>query len=567
MKNILAMLALSLAVSSVIAQPEPAARKTAAIQMHPLPQSVANNSTVTLHCGRHYFGTLNLNQRSNVTVRTEGNCGKASITPAQQVRGWTRQRGSIWVAPIAFLPAQVTWNDKPLALAHYPNKPWAKGTSSGPMRVQASMPNDDLAGATLVYRPEEWMIETRAIREYDNGAIVLGPKVGDAFDPKPETEFYVEGKLWMLDSPGEWAYHDGWLFVWPPDGQSPEGRIWAGPKANGIDADQSRNITIENVRVHTAMTGISAGDSGNLHVRNVEIANSAQDGIFAGGRGLLVDGARIVNSVRNGILGYYGITDVAVINSTIENTGMVGMPKRSKGGIAFEQASGTRVFNNKVLNSSYIGIRVHRNATVSNNLVDGACLVLSDCGGIYTFAPDRQPLEVRIEGNTVRNLAGRYAYAVYLDDSANGVTVSRNMLVNNPGGIEIHNGFNNVISDNVIADSGFEHILFNETGNDHVLRNRVVRNLFITGKKEATFRLWSGRGGRTNAQFAEFEDNVYVGPSANFAELQGTGMVSWSAWRSRMGQDARSKQEGNMEIGRERQRKWAGGATIGRMNP
>ncbi len=232
MKNRLAML-MALAVMAVLAMlavtptlvhgEEPGAGKRMAAksatgiaaqgpQLHPLPQSVASNSTVTLHCGRHYYGTLDLNRRSNVTVRTKGNCGKASISPAQPVRGWSRQRGNIWIAPVRFQPVQVSWNHKPLALAHHPNQPWAKGTSSGPTRLQARMPNEDLAGATVVYRPAEWMIETRSIREFDNGAIVLGPKVGDAIDPTPETEFYVEGKLWMLDTPGEWAYHDGWLF-------------------------------------------------------------------------------------------------------------------------------------------------------------------------------------------------------------------------------------------------------------------------------------------------------------------------------------------------------------------
>jgi hypothetical protein len=533
-------------------------------QLHPLPQSVAGNSTVTLHCGRQYYGTLDLSNRSNVTVRTEGSCGKASISPGQPVKGWGRQKGTIWIAPVASPPDIVTWNDKPLALAHFPNKPWAKGRSDSPSRIHAKLPSADLAGATVVYRPEEWMIETRKVLDYDNGAIVLGPKVGDAFDPKPETEFYVEGKLWMLDAPGEWAWQDGWLYLSTPDGQSPEGRVWAAPRANAVNAEHSRNITIENVRLHTATIGINAGDSANLHVRNVEISNLAQDGIFVGGSGLLVDSVKISNAVQNGILGYYGIREVAVINSTIENTGMVGMPKRSKGGITFEQSSAVRVQNNSVLNSSYIGIRVHKDAVVSNNIVDGACLRLSDCGGIYTFAPDKQALNVRIEGNTVRNLSGRYAYAVYLDDSANGVTVARNLLTKNPGALEIHNGYNNVITQNVFADSGYEQVLFNETGNDRVSRNRFSKNVFIGSGKVPNYRLWSNQDGKTNAQFAEYDDNLYVGSGENFAELQGTGIVNWSSWRRRLSQDVRSRLETNQDAGRAEARKWPAGAVQGK---
>ncbi len=538
-----------------------------AIQLHPLPQAVSSNSTISLHCGRQYYGTLDLNNRSNVTVRTEGSCGRAAISPGQPVKGWGRQKDNIWIAALPYPPAILTWNDKPLALAHYPNKPWARGRSDSPSRINAKLPSADLAGATVVYRPEEWMIETRTVAEYDNGAIVLAPKQGDAFDPKPDTEFYVEGKLWMLDSPGEWAWQDGWLYLWAPDGQSPQGRVWAAPRANGIDAEHSRNITIENVRIHTAAYGINAGDASNLHVRNVEISNLSQDGIFAGGRGLLVDSVKISNAMHNGILGFYGISDVAVINSSIENTGMVGMPKRSRGAISFEQSSGARVHNNRISNASYIGIRVHKDAVVTNNVVDRACQILSDCGGIYTFAPDKQALNVRIEGNTVRNLAGRYAYGVYLDDSANGVTVARNLLQKNPGALEIHNGYNNLITQNVMADSTHEHILFNETGKEYVSRNRILKNLFISSGKEVTYRLWSPRDGKTNAQFAQYEDNLYVGSGKNFAELAGKGVVDWSSWRSSLGQDVRSRLENNLDAGREQARKWQVGAAQGRASP
>src|SRR5690606_16868219 len=65
-----------------------------------LPTSVANGSTVELECGRLYRGSLNLNGKTNVSVRTNGACGKAVISPGQEITGWTRHGGNIWVAPI-----------------------------------------------------------------------------------------------------------------------------------------------------------------------------------------------------------------------------------------------------------------------------------------------------------------------------------------------------------------------------------------------------------------------------------------------------------------------------------
>lgn len=509
----------------------------------PLPAHVSNGSTVELQCGRTYGGTLDLKGKYRVTVRTVGDCGKAAITPAQPVADWARHQGNIWSAALRFEPAQVAIGDKALERAHFPNKPqtWAKGKSRNPATLEYRMPNGDLDGALLVYRPFDWMIETRPIADYKDGVVTLGPKTGDAFDPPEKVDFYVEGKLWMLDSPGEWAYANGRLYLWAPDGKSPEGRAWAAPASNGIDASDSRQVTIDGVRIFLAQVGIDGGNSNDLHILNSEIRNSGQDGIFAGGKGLLVDNAAIANSVQNGIYGYYGITDSVVTNSTITGTGTAGMPKRSKGGIVFEEASGQRIANNKVLQSSYIGIRVHRNALVANNLIDGACLVLTDCGGIYTFARDKQALNVRIEGNTVKNLAQRYAHGIYLDDHANGVVVTRNILAGNPGGLQVHNGFGNQIMHNVFSGSAYEHILFNDTGEGgHIRHNRVYGNTFISDRGGVTYRLWSVRDEEAARRFGQFNDNRYSSTPGDFAEVAGIGMLDFSGWKRRMKQDDRS---------------------------
>ncbi|QUS47104.1 hypothetical protein [Salmonella enterica] len=99
------------------------------------------------------------------------------------------------------------------------------------------MPSSDLAGATLVYRENDSVITSQPLK---------GNSVATSLP------FYVEGKLWMLDTPGEWAVSNGRLYVWAPDGLSPEGRVWAAPDSNGIDADNSKNITIDGVRIFAA---------------------------------------------------------------------------------------------------------------------------------------------------------------------------------------------------------------------------------------------------------------------------------------------------------------------------
>src|SRR5690606_28316297 len=119
-----------------------------------------------------------------------------------------------------------------------------------------------------------------------------------------------------------------------------------------------------------------------------------------------------------------------VRNSTIHASGNLGMPTNAHAAINLTAGNGAVVQGNRVTDSGYIGIRVFRDAVASGNTVDGACLVLTDCGGIFTSARDKLPLNTRIENNVIGNVGKeqRLAWGLYLGDYANGVTVSGNTV-------------------------------------------------------------------------------------------------------------------------------------------
>ena len=496
-----------------------ASRMTAATL--PVPGQISDGATVLLQCGVTYQGTLALNGKSGVIVKTEGTCGKAGISPRRVVTGWTRQKGSIYSAPIGFTPVQVSIGADLLSAAHWPNRAWAAST--------ARMPDGELAGATLVVLANQSVIQTKTL---------TGQRISAA------TPFYVEGKLWMLDGPGEWAVQEGRLYVWSPDGRSPEGRAWASPDANGINADGSHGVVIDGIAIFSATDGISANGATNLTVRNTDISNSYRDGIWASGsNGLQVHGSSISNTRRNGIDGWYGITGAVIANTAVSNTGMVGMPTASDGAIMFGAGAHNRIDNVRVRESAYHGINVmhNRNSLVRNSVVDGACRRLTDCGAIYTSARDRQPLDLLIEGNTISNNAGRDVIGVYLDDHANGVTVHRNLFVNNQRGLVIHDGFNNIVSDNMFSSSVVLHIgLAQSSGRIHHVR--ISGNTFISTSGEQTFNL---EGGANYRQFANYDYNTYVSTNWNVFGHAWDGRSaaiasSFPEWKRRMQQDAHS---------------------------
>ncbi len=517
--------------------PQPAS--SLSLPMLPLPASIQSGDTIELDCGRTYRGPLLLTGLTGVSVRTRGDCGLASLTTAIPVSGWQRdpKRAAVWVARLDVMPTQLQLDTRFMALAHHPNTPgtWLTGDSIVAGQLRTRLPSADLGGATLIWRAADWLIETRRILRYDGQTMTIAPAGSDSFGLPAHPAFYVEGKRWMLDSPGEWVYEAGQLSLWTPDGRSPEGRVWASPEARAIDARDSRDLRIDSVRIVGATLGIDASGSRGMQLTDVVIENSGEAAIMAGSA-MRVLRATVRGSVQDGLRGAYDASDVQVLDSRFDDIGMLGMPRRSRGAIVFEQAQRVIVQRNRVRNAAYLGIRVFRHALVSDNEVVRACLRLDDCAGIYTFARDRLPLHVSIEGNRVSRLAGSQAYAIYLDDFANGVRVLNNQLIDNPGGMQLHNGFDNEIVGNAFINSQRQHLLFNETAEGpSITGNLVARNRFVSVGYVPVYRLWSHHGDRHVDRFAEFRDNRYRNAPLRFAEVEGRGALALDQWFAGIG--------------------------------
>jgi parallel beta-helix repeat protein len=514
----------------------------------PLPSTIVDGSTIELQCGRVYQGMLNLRSKSNVTVKTVGTCGKAVITPGQPISGWTPYKANIYSAPIAYDAAQVMVDTLPVAMAHWPSRTqtWAKASATTSTTLTYAMPNADLVGAMLLFRPYEWTIDARKITGYTNNVMTLASTGNLSFDGRTLSgtpDFYVEGKLWMLDEPGEWAVSGGRLYVWTPDGASPSGRTWASPNKDAIDASNSKGVAIDGVRIFGAANGINALGATNLKVTNSDIDNSSENGIVnSGGSGLTVDTINVRNARHDGITIKWGGGAESIRNSKFDAFGTFGMPTNVHAAINLVFSVGSSVLDNTVSNSAYIGIRPFRSATVARNTIDGACLILSDCGGIYLSAPDGLPLNTRIDTNTIRNVgkAYRLTWGIQMDNKANAVTVIGNTFSGNRNGIMMYNGFANSITGNAFSDSVQTHIQIVEAGSTAIVRNNVVTgNKFNASGSTEMYRVSSDVGVSSIPQFAAYDRNDYTSSSTAFANYA-AGLISFSQWKLKTGQDANS---------------------------
>jgi parallel beta-helix repeat protein len=134
----------------------------------------------------------------------------------------------------------------------------------------------------------------------------------------------------------------------------------------------------------------------------------------------------------------------------------------------------------------------------------------------------------------------RLTWAIDLDNAANAVTIKNNTVESNFNGMQIHNGFNNLIAGNRFSKSVQAHIQMAEGGSTASVRNNTVRNnVFSSLNGEQTYRLSSSLGATSVAQFGIYDANDYTSSSPAFANFSGQ-VLSYTQWKTRTGQDATS---------------------------
>lgn len=534
-------------------QPDPVVAPNLSLPVLALPLAVTNNSTIELQCGRTYAGTLQLSGKSNVTVKTAGvtgSCGNATITPGQQITGWSRHEGNVFSAPISFSAAQVVLDGAPLTLAHWPSKEttWARPTATSASTLTANLPSADVIGARLAFRANDWAVEERNVTNYAQGALSLSPTGNISFDGYPLSglpDFYLEGKLWMLDEPGEWVVSNNRLYVWTPDGASPEGRVFAASASDAIDAQNSSGITVSDVNLYGSANGINALNAKNLKVIRTHISDSSANGILnSGGSGLYVEDASIVRTRHDAIAVKWGGGGEVIKNSLFVDSGTIGMPTNVHAAVNVIASTGSTISGNTIRRAGYIGIHIARNAIVTGNLVDSTCMVLTDCGGIYVNGQLGVALNTQVEGNTIRQTgvipsSQRLAWAIDMD-STSAVTVRNNTIEANANGMQLRNATSNTISGNRFSGSVQAHIQMNDEGGTVTTRGNVISgNSFTSTRGEETYRMSSPAGTESVNLFATFSGNDYRSASAVFANFNGIPL-DYAGWKARTAQDANS---------------------------
>ncbi len=375
-----------------------------------------------------------------------GNGEKPEIRPSQIVTGWARSSGNIWSASANFPVRQVYVDGAFVTAAHHPNNAYTitEGPSGGSTTMlidnELLIQGADIAGANVVLRTREWEIEEREAVSFSSTTHALIWSPATTYNMRPDWGYYLEGKPWMLDQPGEW-FHDagaGQLYLRLQDDGDPNAhtieasRIGRGrdtPTAEfecGIRASGRSYFSVSDLSIrHAGEMGVRLLDPVAFRLSYLDVRQSGGGiqpdprgrdgvGIFVqdqdvdrSGQIRVIENSVVRDHTRGGIQLMWA-NDVQVLGNEIVNVGTLGRPRNPMSAISIYSVDRARIEGNRLDNSGGRGVSYHGSYNViKNNLVDRTCMVTQDCAAFYIWNGMRGPSSDpgwtanRVEGNII----------------------------------------------------------------------------------------------------------------------------------------------------------------------
>jgi parallel beta-helix repeat protein len=537
--------------------------------------SLGPGDRLVLACGSVWNETLRVPASGTatrpvvVTAPPEGCAigGKPTIDGSVSIpaSAWTRHQGNIFWATLAAKPTLVVGS--PLVEARHPNpgdtsqdgSPYLPLVSDSNVvqrgaLQQSPVLNTDPAklpagarvtpGTRVRLRVNAWYIHETTVASVNGGKLTLTAPTD--YPAKAGWGYMLLGNnAWMLDRPGEW-FHDARkrrLYAWMPDSAAPKAALAVVTLPVGVDLQSRKYVTVDGVTVARTSVGVDLQQTTGVQWRNGSIEDSAGACVAAAGSLDAVVAATQIS--RCGIDAIQGESDaigeaqgMAVRGNIVRDAGvqMAGetaltSPRRTRGAIV--AGTSAVVSDNVIINSGYLGIRIHSGSRVEGNFVYGACSTLDDCGGIYTW----QSREVTIRGNVVVRSRGflhglppaeriTSAQGIYLDETTVDSLLDNNTVVDADHGIQVHVSSRNTISGNRLLANRRSQIWLQSTRNRENATGDVVGNV-ITGNQIAAVEpgsvgiLLTNVFGPTSA-FATINNNQYADRNTAIAVLEST---------------------------------------------
>lgn len=441
---------------------------------------------ILLKCGAIFRAeTLSLNGISNVYIGPyqagqvgPKDCADDKLPTLRQAKwggglGWTATDASntVYSGTVNTSIARLFRYTVPAVKARYPNadstvkyllaKPVTTGTSShtefkvkdaDKQYFNTSTVGNDLAGADILVRTIGWLLERRRIDKYDATTGVITLNRATSFPIQDGAGYYLAGKSWMFDQPGEWYQNGNTVYYRHQASVGNEAGELAGLEYTDSDTENSfnvgllirdgNNVTISRIAFeHQEFGGIGIESTDNLKIHGAEVRFASEIGIGVGRNGsgtkrtpstnVTIEFCKIRGSrgfgikagsfegnprrshtknvtLRNNLVTETGMHDAAY-KHTFEIKDMTAIRLGSPEALPTESPQPSlgvldaQALGNIVINSAGPGIVLdngRHGAVIDSNTVINACLRTSDCGAIYTNNRDESRSLPAAEGTT-----------------------------------------------------------------------------------------------------------------------------------------------------------------------
>ncbi|MBR4051239.1 MAG: right-handed parallel beta-helix repeat-containing protein [Clostridia bacterium] len=328
------------------------------------------------------------------------------------------------------------------------------------------------------YWKYDWADASSPIGSFDAETCELSPKFVSLYGTKTDAPYYFFNVLEELTSEGEWYLdrENGLLCLWKPENIE-AAQIDLSLSLNPVINAQANYLTFDGITVKgTRSDGIVITGNNNT-VQNCLIKNVAGNALIMTGSNNLAYNNEITHTGKGGIILDGGDTQTLTPgNSKAENNYIHDWSEIYQ---TYQPAVtllgvGNICSHNEMANSPHEAITYKgNNHIIEYNNIHDVCLLSDDAGAIYSGRSWVWYGNI-IRYNCIYNVGSgdHRPDGIYLDDALSGQQVYGNLLINIPkNSIHIGGGRDNVVTNNIIVNSGENAIYFDERARDGALNS------------------------------------------------------------------------------------------------
>ncbi len=304
----------------------------------------------------------------------------------------------------------------------------------------------------------DWLDSIRVVKSHDNSSKIISlAGAMPSYGIKTGGRFFLEGSSDFVDREGEFA----------PSAKTNTAEFYSADeptkveitKSDGIlQAKNINNLTLKGL-VFESVRGTALYLAGNnINLDNVTIRKVGWNGIVIKG---------LNNKITNSKIYNIGFTPVEISGGdrsklTASNSILTNSSIYQYGQLAFTDAPaikvdgvGVKITDNTIHDGPHSGIVFTGNDhLIKGNEIFSIAKLTGDVGVIYT-GRDLTAQGTVIQENYIHDSLGVgevKATAIYLDDQASGITISKNVISNVYRGVHVGGGRNNTVTNNVMLN-------------------------------------------------------------------------------------------------------------------